>query len=291
MWAMAEKTFLQMAKFYGTFLGSRNLRQEMGFSNRGVKYPSKHPNLHVGMLGLDVWSVKQPESACCRHFEHLILSVSWWRPICILLKEANHLSFTKPFYTPHKQLKVALSNLDRELLRDCLVKAPQAWENLSDRFLGLVVHIVNHSAGARGVHMPPELRDDLVADVFVSWIDRDFAILRRFRGQSSLATYLAVVSRRVVLRRLSQLRLPQSQQSIEALKLDPTDPETNSYTREEFEQLSGSIDKLSQNEAQAVRMFHLDGKSYSEIGSHIGMPENSVGPFLSRAREKIRRSV
>ena len=138
--------------------------------------------------------------------------------------------------------------------------------------------------------MPPELRDDLVADVFVSWIDRDFAILRRFRGQSSLATYLAVVSRRVVLRRLSQLRLPQNQHSIEALKLDPTDAETNRYTREEFEQLNASIEKLSQNEAQAVRMFHLDGKSYSEIGSHIGMPENSVGPFLSRAREKIRRS-
>ena len=139
--------------------------------------------------------------------------------------------------------------------------------------------------------MPPELRDDLVADVFVSWIDRDFAILRRFRGQSSLATYLAVVSRRVVLRRLSQLRLPQNQHSIEALKLDPTDAETNRYTREEFEQLNASIEKLSQNEAQAVRMFHLDGKSYSEIGLHIGMPENSVGPFLSRAREKIRRSV
>ena len=200
-------------------------------------------------------------------------------------------SFTKLFYTPYKQHKVALSNLDRELLRDCLIKAPQAWENLSDRFLGLVVHIVNHTALARGVHMPPELRDDLVADVFVSWIDRDFAILRRFRGQSSLATYLAVVSRRVVLRRLSQLRLPQNQHSIEALKLDPTDAETNRYTREEFEQLNASIEKLSQNEAQAVRMFHLDGKSYSEIGSHIGMPENSVGPFLSRAREKIRRSV
>lgn len=211
--------------------------------------------------------------------------------ICSLREKASDPGFTKPFYIPHEQLKVALSNLDRELLRDCLAKAPQAWENLSDRFLGLVVHIVNHTALARGVHMPPELRDDLVADVFVSWIDRDFAVLRRFRGQSSLATYLAVVSRRVVLRRLSQLRLPQNRQSIEALKLDPTDAETNRYTREEFEQLNASIEKLSQNEAQAVRMFHLDGKSYSEIGSHIGMPENSVGPFLSRAREKIRRSV
>lgn len=186
---------------------------------------------------------------------------------------------------------MALSNLDRELLRDCLDKAPDAWENLTDRFLGLVIHIINHTAFARNVNLSQELRDDLVADVFVSWIDKNFAILRRFRGQSSLATYLTVVSRRVVLRRFSQLRLPQSHQSIESLNLDPASQETNSYTREEFEQLEATIGKLSQHEAQAVRMFHLEGKSYSEIGSYIGMPENSVGPFLSRAREKIRRSV
>jgi RNA polymerase sigma-70 factor (ECF subfamily) len=38
-------------------------------------------------------------------------------------------------------------------------------------------------------------------------------------------------------------------------------------------------------------MFHLQGKSYREISSHIGMPENSVGPFLSRARDKLKRAV
>ena len=186
---------------------------------------------------------------------------------------------------------MALSNLDRELLRDCLAKAPDAWENFADRFLGLVIHIVNHTSIAKNISLTADLRDDLVADVFLAWIDKDFAILRRFRGQSSLATYLAVVSRRVVLRRISQLRLPQTHQSLDRLKTEPAEALANSYTRDELEQLEASIDKLSQNESQAVRMFHLEGKSYSEIGSHIGIPENSVGPFLSRAREKIRRSV
>jgi len=35
-------------------------------------------------------------------------------------------------------------------------------------------------------------------------------------------------------------------------------------------------------------MYHLDGKSYQEISAAIGMPENSVGPTLSRARLKLR---
>jgi RNA polymerase sigma-70 factor (ECF subfamily) len=186
---------------------------------------------------------------------------------------------------------VALSNLDRELLRDCLAKAPDAWENFSDRFLGLVLHVVHHTALMRDVNLSPELRDDLVADVFVSWIDKDFKILRRFRGQSSLATYLAVVARRVVCRRLSQLRLPHLHQSIEALQIDPHHHETNGYTREDIEELEASIGRLSPSEATAVRMFHLEGKSYREISSQIGMPENSVGPFLSRARDKIKRVV
>jgi RNA polymerase sigma-70 factor (ECF subfamily) len=55
-----------------------------------------------------------------------------------------------------------------------------------------------------------------------------------------------------------------------------------------MEELHASIQLLSDNEAAAVRMFHLEGKSYLEIGHHIGMPENSVGPMLSRARAKIR---
>ncbi len=186
---------------------------------------------------------------------------------------------------------MALSNLDRELLRDCLAKAPDAWENFSDRFLGLVIHVVNHTALMRNVSLSQELREDLVADVFVSWIDKDFAVLRRFQGKSSLATYLAVVARRVVFRRMSQLRLPHNHQSIESLKLDPPAQETNNLTQDEFEQLESSIERLSQEEAIAVRMFHLQGKSYREISDHIGMPENSIGPFLSRARDKLKRAV
>jgi RNA polymerase sigma-70 factor (ECF subfamily) len=36
-------------------------------------------------------------------------------------------------------------------------------------------------------------------------------------------------------------------------------------------------------------MFHLEGKTYGEISRMVGLPENSVGPLLSRARLKMRR--
>jgi RNA polymerase sigma-70 factor (ECF subfamily) len=56
--------------------------------------------------------------------------------------------------------------------------------------------------------------------------------------------------------------------------------------RDEVERLMAGLDVA---EAQIVRMYHLEGKSYQEISSAVGMPENSVGPTLSRAREKMRR--
>ena len=40
---------------------------------------------------------------------------------------------------------------------------------------------------------------------------------------------------------------------------------------------------LEGTEAQVVRMYHLEGKSYHEISQVVGMPENSIGPILSRA--------
>ena len=44
----------------------------------------------------------------------------------------------------------------------------------------------------------------------------------------------------------------------------------------------------SDTEARIVRMYHLEGKPYQEISSAVGVPENSIGPILSRARSKMR---
>ena len=42
-------------------------------------------------------------------------------------------------------------------------------------------------------------------------------------------------------------------------------------------------------EADIVRLYHLEGKTYHEISRETGVPVNSIGPALSRARAKMRR--
>lgn len=181
---------------------------------------------------------------------------------------------------------MVLSNLDRDLLARCLQGKPEAWEDFVDRYLGLITYVVSEVAQRRSIALPDALRDDVVADVFLLLIDQDFRTLRRFRGQSSLGTYLVVVARRVAIRKLAEI------QRTRPLNLPSdaiSDNDASEMIAADKEEVQSLLAQLPSSEATAVRMFHLEERSYREIGMHIGIPENSVGPLLSQARAKLRQ--
>lgn len=182
---------------------------------------------------------------------------------------------------------MALSELDRELLEHCLNGEPLGWQKFVDRFMGLVVHVINHTAQCRSMNLSAADREDLAAEVFLAIVDNDMAVLRHFRGKSSLATYLTVVARRVVVRKLvsSRAAMPLGDMVAHA-EADESEVEQRIEDREEIGRLLG---ELHGQEADVVRLYHLEGKSYQEIGRSIGLPENTIGPMLSRARAKLRR--
>lgn len=185
---------------------------------------------------------------------------------------------------------MALSDIDKKLLDRCLTRKPRAWEDFVDRFIGLVVHVVNHTASARSMRLSGPDQEDLISEVFLAIVENDFAALRRFRGQSSLATYLTVISRRVVVRKLmagfngTTVTSFANEHDQPAATTDAA--EQRIANAEEVQQL---ISRLDGPEADVVRMYHLEGKTYHEISHTTGMPENSVGPMLSRARNKMRQ--
>jgi len=187
---------------------------------------------------------------------------------------------------------VALSDIDRDLLERCIARKPRAWEDFVDRYLGLVVHVVNHSARTRSLRLSAEDREDLCAQVMLEIIKDDFAVLRHFRRQASLATYLAVIARRVVIRELLRRRAQQDATAgaAEAAAHDVAPPEMveRIADRDEVERLIG---ELNEQEQQAVRLYHLESKSYREISAELNIPENSVGSLLSRSRDKMRQAA
>lgn len=182
---------------------------------------------------------------------------------------------------------MALSEIDRSLLERCLARKPRSWEDFVDRFLGLVIHTINHSARARSIRLTKEDREDLASQVFLEIIKEDFQLLRAFRQQASLATYLTVVARRVIIRDLLNRKTPTRLREVAPVPREADTPRRIS-DREEVERL---LDELSGVEADVVRMFHLEGRSYREISEQTGIAENSIGPLLSKARGKMRRTA
>lgn len=184
---------------------------------------------------------------------------------------------------------MALSEIDRNLLERCLQRKPRAWEDFVDRFLGLIVHVVDHASTARNIQLGSDDRDDLCAEVFLTLIRNDFAVLRHFRGQSSLATYLTVIARRVVVHEL--MKRPQAQQLTDSVVGEPASlvgtAEQRVEDREEIERL---LQELPARDAEIVRMYHLEGRSYDEISESTGVSQNTIGPVLSRARTKMRHA-
>src|SRR5262249_22978475 len=89
-----------------------------------------------------------------------------------------------------------------KLLDSCLRKEPGAWNDFVDRYMGLIYHVIHHAAYARSRVLSSEDVEDIAADVFLKIVDDDYNILKKFKGMSSLPTYLTVIVRRICVKEL-----------------------------------------------------------------------------------------
>lgn len=187
---------------------------------------------------------------------------------------------------------MALTNLDRELLRRCLAKQPGAWNDFVDRFLGLIYHVIQHTAHQRSVPLQPEDTEDLAAEVLLQIVAKDYAVLRQFRGNSSLATYLTVIARRICVNELARRAAAREVQPATQPELEP-EPQANDTASglERLEEVERLLSKLPSRERQVVRLYYIEGRSYEEISTRLNIPVNTIGPILSRARKKLRETA
>lgn len=184
---------------------------------------------------------------------------------------------------------MALTNLDRELLRRCLAKQPGAWNDFVDRFLGLIYHVIQHTAHLRSTPLKPEDTEDLAAEILLQIVARDYAVLREFRGNSSLATYLTVIARRICVSELARRTAAREVQA-PTTSPEPAEPEGQDHASglERLEEVERLLSKLPSRERAVVRLHYIEGRSYEEISTELNIPVNSIGPVLSRARKKLR---
>jgi RNA polymerase sigma-70 factor (ECF subfamily) len=186
---------------------------------------------------------------------------------------------------------VGLIARDRELIRRCLHHEPGAWNDFVDRFLGLVYHVVQHTADMRSFPLKPEDKEDLAAQVLLHIVENDYAALKQFRGKSSLAAYLTVIARRTSVQQLARRAAAQeAHHRHAAAQVEEAEDERprGRAGLETLEEVGKLLKKLPSRERTVVKMFYLEGRSYEDISGELNIPVNSVGAILSRARKKLR---
>ncbi len=183
-----------------------------------------------------------------------------------------------------------LTDLDRKLLSELLAGRSGSWKVFVDRFTGLVIQVIQQTAHAHSLKLTEDDIDDLCSDTYAELLSRDMGALRGFRGRCSLATYLAVIVRRIVVRRLTQHRYRQALGHVNAHRaaVDQASSDSpdlrNVEARDEVESL---MSRLPADARQILSWFYLDNASYGEIAARLGKPLNSIGPMLARIRQAL----
>jgi RNA polymerase sigma-70 factor (ECF subfamily) len=187
---------------------------------------------------------------------------------------------------------VPLTAADRQLLDRCLDHDQAAWREFVDRFLGLIYHVIQHSAHLRNQKLQPDDVEDVASIILAQIVDRDFALLRQFRGKCSLPAYLTAVARRICMHEMARrwaVREVQPQANSEgeepAVEAVAPPPE---YSVDNAEQVESLLSHLPPRERQVVRMFYIEGRTYDEISQELQIPRNSIGPILHRVRNELR---
>lgn len=186
---------------------------------------------------------------------------------------------------------MAFTPTDRDLLHRCLAKAPGAWNDFVDRYISLIYHVIHYTAYLRSVPVGPEDVEDVAAEVMLQIVADDSKALRQFRQQASLATYITVIARRITIHELNRRQAVRSEVRQGVAKIDsdvPDESEAAVKGVERLEEVESLLRKLKGRDREVVRLYYLQGLSYEEISTETGVPVNSIGSTLSRARKALR---
>ncbi len=185
-----------------------------------------------------------------------------------------------------------LRDIDRKLVDRCLRKEPGAWNDFVDRYMGLIYHVIQHVAYARSRLLSSEDVEDIAAEILLKVVDNDYAVLKKFKGISSLPTYLTVIARRTCVKALIQRHREEELGHTNAHRAFTDDGVSGEVeaiaSAEEVERM---LEDLTEREAEVVRMYHLKFLNYRQIGKQLGIAENSIGPILAKARKKLREAA
>ncbi len=185
---------------------------------------------------------------------------------------------------------------DRELIGRCVSGDAAAWSEFVRSYIRLVVHVIRTTFQAKSGRAAEEDVEDVAHDFYAGLVEGNFRALRALEEPFHLKAWLSVSARRKALdhlkrRRIRTVSLDQPVRGELALReilgaAADAGPEAGEEVRRA---LDGA--PLTGKERLMITLYYFKGKSYDEISAVMSVPENSIGPTVRRALEKVRESL
>ena len=159
-----------------------------------------------------------------------------------------------------------------------------AWDQLVDRFIPLVRHVI------RSFRLAPEDADDAAQSVWLRLIEH----LKDIREPLALPGWISTTTRNeclIVLR--TKRRTTAVGDAIDAkadmsIDVDPTEALYREQRREAL--LQGLAELPERHRALLTLLLHDPPVPYDEISRRLDMPVGSIGPSRARALQKLRET-
>jgi RNA polymerase sigma-70 factor (ECF subfamily) len=192
--------------------------------------------------------------------------------------------------------------VEAALVAACADGDRDAWARFVDRFGPLVAALARRMLARRTGRASDADVDEVVSRVFLALVRGERRLLRRYRPEFRMSTYLGVICRTEVgkhlrRRRPTPLSLTGRDEGSRADEVeDPAaaDPLDVLARRERDEAVRGlreALERLPERDRLLLTLKFLDGLDYARIAEVLRCEKESVGQLLHRAKQRLARLV
>lgn len=157
---------------------------------------------------------------------------------------------------------------DADLLTCCLAHDRAAWNQLVERFSGLVYSVIHHTLARHHVPADESLVDDLFGGAFLALYDSDYRRLRQWRGGCSLASWIRLIVANTVVDQLRKRRP----------EVPHADPETTRDSRARTQLAPDATELLNRADRIAQVRVALQDLSAGDRELLVELYVNDVAP-------------
>ena len=190
----------------------------------------------------------------------------------------------------HPRNRNLSSASDEGLVRRVLVGDPAAEEELVRRYRGLIIGLGRSRFGLEG----PQADELLQAIIALLWRD-DRRILRAWRGQSKLSTYLSVIVCRHCREWLGSERRRRAVEGADPPAVEPVDPSSSpdeeAWEKERSQVLKEALALLNPRDRLVISFRFFDELEPRDFAPALGLSAGAARKAVHDALKRLRRKL